>query len=71
MVDAEGLELLVAFIDVGVAAGREIAAVDVGSSQRVANASGGIEISVQKFPLFGSRNLGKHLGGGIRERAAR
>ena len=57
MLDAERLQLLVAFVDVGVAATREIAAVDVGSGERVADACVDIEIGVQEFLLFAFGNF--------------
>ena len=70
VVDAEGLQLLVAFVDVGVASGREIAAVNVGSSNRVTDAFVRIKVGVQNFPLFGRRQFRKNLSGRIGECAA-
>ena len=70
MVDAERLQLLVTFVDVGVAGGREIAAVDVGSSQRVADSFVAIEVGVQNFPLFGSGDFGERFSGCVGECAA-
>jgi len=52
VVDAEGLQLLVAVVDIGVAAGREVAAVYGGPAQRVTDAFVDIEIGIQKFSLF-------------------
>src|SRR5438132_5607979 len=46
MVDAERVQLLVAFVYVGVAAAREITTMDVGSGQRVADAGAGIKIGL-------------------------
>ena len=46
MTDAKGLQLLVAFIYIGVTATREIATVDIGSCQRITDAFLDIKIGV-------------------------
>ena len=46
MLDAEGLQLFVAFSYIGVAATREIATVNVGSCQRVTDAFVDIKIGI-------------------------
>ena len=70
VVDAEGLQFLVAFVDIGVAATREIATVNVGSGQRVTDAVVGIEIGIEDFLLFSWRQFGKRFSGGIGKCAA-
>src|SRR3989441_8937361 len=70
MVDAEGVQLLVAFVYVGVAAAREITTMNVGSGQRVADAGAGIKIGLQDFPLFRCWQFRKRLGRSVSECAA-
>src|SRR5262249_34005861 len=70
VVDAEGLELLIAFVDIRIAATREIATMNVGASERITDAVVGIEIGIQKFKLFCGGQFCKGLRCGIGKCAA-
>ena len=68
--DAERLERLVAFVDVRVAGGGEVAAVDVRAPERVADPLVGIVVGIEQLALLRRRELGEGLRGRVRERAA-
>ena len=67
---AERLQRLVPLVDVRVAGGREIAAVDGGSPDSVPDALVAREVGIQQLALLGRRQLGERLRGGVGERTA-
>ena len=69
VLDTERLQLFVALVDVGVTGAREIATVDVGAGERVADAFVAIEVGIQNLPLLCRRQLRECFGGCIGERA--
>ena len=61
VVDAERAQLFVAFVYIGVAVAREIAAVNVGSCERVTDAFAVVEVSSENFLLLSLRQFRKHF----------
>jgi hypothetical protein len=68
--DAERLQLFVALIDVRVTTTREVATVNVGARQLVANTAGLVEMRIEKFALFGLWQHGKRLRRSIGQSSA-
>ena len=70
MFDAERTQILIAFGDIGVTTTGEVATVNVGSGQRIADPFLHIKIGSQDFLLFLFWHFGKSLSRGVRHCAA-
>src|SRR5438045_2946219 len=71
VLDAESSQGFIAFLDIGVAAAREITTVNVCPCQLVAETEFFVEICIQDLALFFFRQNGKHFRGSVCRSAER